>query len=97
MEKKLLKYKGKPMVRCKDEIYYGSMSDKFVIFLKILSYKKVGDLDVAENVSIQLMSTDESLPATKRVIKKSEKVGLYNAMDIGAVWLERALRDAAKQ
>ena len=85
------------MVRCKDEIYYGSMSDKFVIFLKILSYKKVGDLDVAENVSIQLMSTDESLPATKRVIKKSEKVGLYNAMDIGAVWLERALRDAAKQ
>ena len=94
---KLLKYKGKPLVRCKDELYYGSMSDKFVIQLKITSYKKVGDLDVAENVQIQLMSTDDSLPATKRVIKKSEKVGLYNAMDIGAVWLERALRDAAKQ
>lgn len=97
MENKLLKYKGKPLVRCKDEIYYGNMSDKFVILLRILSYKKVGDLDVAENVSIQLMSTDEDLPATKRIIKKSEKVGLYNAMDIGAVWLERALRDAAKQ
>ena len=97
MENKLLKYKGKPLVRCKDEIYYGNMSDKFVILLKVLSYKKVGDMDVAENVSIQLMSTDDSLPATKRIIKKSEKVGLYNAMDIGAVWLERALRDAAKQ
>ena len=26
-----------------------------------------------------------------RVLKKSEKQGLYNAMDIGSIWLERTL------
>ena len=87
-----LTYKGKPLVRKGEEIYYGNMSDDYVIMLRVISSKKVGDMDVAEKVLVQLMSTDNDIPATKRIVKKSEKVGLYNAMDIGAVWLERALR-----
>ena len=76
-----------------EEIYYGKMSDNYVIMLRIMSTKKVGDMDVAEKVLVQLMKTDDSLKATERIVKKSEKIGLYNAMDIAAVWLERALRE----
>lgn len=92
-ETKYLTYKGKPLVRKGEEIYYGKMSDNYVIMLRIMSTKKVGDMDVAEKVLVQLMKTDDSLKATERIVKKSEKIGLYNAMDIAAVWLERALRE----
>lgn len=88
-----LTYKGRPLVRCGDTLYYGNMSDSFVVMLKILSSKKVGDLDVADRVSIQLMHTDDDMRAKDRIVKSSEKDGLYNAMDLGAVWLERALAE----
>lgn len=80
------------MVRKKNEIYYGNLTDKYVVVLKILSTKKVGETDIAENISIELISTDDKLTPAKRVIKKGEKVGLYTAMDFAAVWLDRALK-----
>ena len=89
---KLLKYKGKPIVRKKNEIYYGNLADKYIVVLKILSTKKVGDADIAEKISIELQLTDDSLTAAKKVVKKGEKVGLYTAMDFASVWLERALK-----
>lgn len=89
---KLLKYKGKPIVRKKNEIYYGNLTDKYIVVLKILSTKKVGEADIAEKVSIELQLTDDSLTAAKKVVKKGEKVGLYTAMDFASVWLDRALK-----
>ena len=88
-----LLYKGKPLVRKGDTIYYGSMAEKYVVMLTVESTKKVGELDVAEKVSVQLMYTDPDLRTRDRTVKKSEKIGLYNAMDLGAVWLERALAE----
>ena len=38
-EKEFSTYKGKPLVRCGDEIYYGSMEDKYVIRMQIKSKK----------------------------------------------------------
>ena len=61
--------------------------------LKVLSNKKVEDMDVADKVSVQLMYTDDEMRAKDRIVKTSEKDGLYNAMDLGAIWLERALKD----
>ncbi len=91
--KEFLTYKGRPLVRCKDTLYYGNMSDKFVVMFKIKSTKKVGDLDVADKVSIQLVHTDEEMRPKDRIVKSSEKDGLYNAMDLGSIWLERALSE----
>ena len=88
-----LTYKGKPLVRKDDVIYYGDMGEKYVIMLQILSTKKIGDTDVADKVSVQLMLTDPDVRAKEKIVKKSEKSGLYNAMDIGAIWLERALKE----
>ena len=88
-----LTYKGRPLVRSGDTIYYGSSAEKYVIMLQILSKKKVGDEEVADKISVQLLSTDDTLPPAERISKKSEKNGLYNALDIGAIWLERSLKN----
>lgn len=86
-----LTYKGHPLLRKDNIIYYGSMADKYIIQLQVLSSQKEGDLDVATKVSIQLQLTDPDIKSRDVVVKKSEKTSLYDAMDLGAIWLERAL------
>jgi len=86
-----LKYKGHPLRRKDNLIYFGSMADKYIIMLQILDTKKIKDLDVATKVSVQLQLTDPDLKSRDRVVKKSEKDSLYAAMDVASVWLDRAL------
>lgn len=88
-----LTYKGKPLVRNGNTIYYGDMGDKCVIMIQILTTKKLNNLELADKVTIQLLSTDPSVRPKERILKRSEKHGLYNAMDIGAIWLQRALAE----
>ncbi|MFR8011281.1 MAG: hypothetical protein ACLU8W_05920 [Clostridia bacterium] len=88
-----LTYKGKPLVRNGNTIYYGDMGDKCVIMIQILTTKKYNDLELADKVTIQLLSTDPDVRPKERILKRSEKHGLYNAMDIGAIWLQRALAE----
>ena len=90
-EKIPLVYKGHPLRRKDNLIYYGSMADKYIIMMQIMDTKKVDDLDVASRVSVQLQLTDPDLKSRDRVVKKSEKDSLYNAMDVASVWLERSL------
>ena len=92
-EDKILTYKGHPLMRKDNLIYYGSMADSHIVMLQILETKKVGDLDVASKVSVQLQLTDANLKSRDRVVKKSEKESLYAAMDIASIWLERALKE----
>lgn len=89
-----LTYKGKPLVRKGKELYYGDMSEPYVVMLNILESKKQGDIETATKVSVQLLATDPTVSPAERVVKKSEKDGLYSAMDIGAVWLERQLKNS---
>ena len=84
-------YKGKPLVRCGDELYYGNMTDEFVIHLIIKSKKEVNGIQIADKVTVQLLATDPNLSARRQLVKSSEKNGLFVAMDIGDAWLERAL------
>ena len=87
----VLMYKGHPLMRKDNMIYYGSMADSHIVMLQILESKKVGENDVASKVSIQLQLTDPNARSRDRVVKKSEKDGLYPALDLGHIWLERAL------
>lgn len=89
----LLTYKGRPLVRSGNVLYYGDMTEKCVIVLQVLTTKTVGDLEVADKVQIQLLLTDPEVRMKDRLLKKSEKTGLYSAMDIGSIWLERALNE----
>ena len=90
-EKSVLMYKNRPLMRKDNMIYYGSMADSHIVMLQLLETKKVNDLDVATRVSVQLQLTDPSVRSRARIVKKSEKDGLYTALDVGCVWLERAL------
>ena len=91
MAEKFLEYKGKPLVRQGNTIYYGNMADDFIIMLQIKSQKTLGELELADKVSVQLISTNPNLTPKESIIKTTEKKGLYAAMDIADVWLSRAL------
>jgi len=90
-EEKILTYKGHPLMRKDNLIYYGSMADSHIVMLQVLESKKQADMDIATRVSVQLQLTDPAAKSRDRIVKKSEKNGLYAALDVGCVWLERAL------
>lgn len=87
----VLMYKGRPLMRKDNLIYYGSMADSHIVMLQILETKNVNGTEIASRVSVQLQLTDPAVKSRDRVLKKSEKAGLYTALDFGCVWLERAL------
>lgn len=90
-ETAVLQYKGRPLMRKDNLIYYGSMADSHIVMLQVLETKNIGGTEIASRVSVQLQLTDPAAKSRDRVVKKSEKAGLYTALDVGCVWLERAL------
>ena len=88
-----LMYKGHPLRRIDNLIYYGTMADKYIIMMQIMETKKEQDLPVATKVSVQLQLTDSTLKSRSRIVKKSEKDSLYAAMDVASIWLDRALKE----
>ena len=85
-----LTYKGHPLRRVDNLIYYGSMADKYIIMMQVLENRQEQDIKLATKVSIQLQLTEPE-NSRSRIVKKSEKDSLYAAMDIAAIWLDRAL------
>ena len=86
-----LVYRNHPLRRIDNLIYYGSMADKYLVMFQILETRKEQDMDVAKRVSVQLQLTDPTIKSRDRVVKKTEKDSLYAALDVGCIWLERAL------
>ena len=89
-ENAFLMYKDRPLVRKGNTLYYGSMSDSHVLMLQILSTNDVQGVAVADKVSVQLINTAPNVRPHDRIVQKTEKKGLYAAMDIGRIGLERA-------
>ena len=87
----LLEYKGHPLMRKDNIIYYGSMSDSHIIMMQILESGDYKGLPVAKRVSVQLQQTGTNVRSKDRIVKKTEKNSLWSAMDIASIWLDRAL------
>ena len=87
----LLEYKGHPLMRKDNIIYYGSMSDSHIIMMQILDSADMKDLPVAKRVSVQLQQTGTNVRSKDRIVKKTEKNSLWSARDIASIWLDRAL------
>ncbi len=87
-----LTYKGKPLVRKGNSIYYGNMSDPFVILLSIASTHEVHGVKIADKVIVQLLDTNPNINPMEAIVKRSEKNGMWAAIEIGSIWLERALK-----
>jgi hypothetical protein len=88
--KELLTYKGMPLARCGDTVYYGNPTDKYIIMLQVTDKTKCKDITLAKKVTVMLQLTDPDIKLTDRIVKKSEKNNFYAAMDIAEVWLSRA-------
>lgn len=86
----MLTYKGHPLMRMENIIYYGSMEDPYIIMMQILDSKQSGDLNVATRVSVQLQRT-ANVRLKEKIVKKAEKDSLWHAMDLASIWLDRAL------
>ncbi len=86
-----LTYKGKPLVRCKNDIYYGNLSDPYVIFMQVLTSKEENGVRVADRIHVTLLSTDTTKSPIERMARQSDKYGLWSALEIGSIWLEKAL------
>lgn len=92
---KMLTYKGKPLVRSGNTIYYGNMSDDYVAMLQILETGAFSEAfagtKIPQKVSVQILSTDAEMRPKERIKKKTEKASLYEALKIATIWLERIL------
>lgn len=90
----ILTYKGHMLRRKDNLLYYGTMAEKYIIMLQISSTEQVADLSIANKVTLRLELTDPKVKSSARVVKKADKENLYAALDVAAVWLDRALASA---
>ena len=90
-----LMYKGKPLVREGNQICFGSMQDEYILYMMILSNKKikVGDreCEVPDRVIVQVLKSDPSISPMERMVKQFDKKSLYEAFNDGLIYLERQL------
>ena len=91
-----LTYKGHPLVRHGNDIYYGDLSDPYVVYMQILGSEKKNGIETANRVQVMLLSNAEGLNMMERIVRVSEKNSLYSALDIGSIWYEKALLEAAQ-
>ncbi|MBR5552859.1 MAG: hypothetical protein IKV98_03310 [Clostridia bacterium] len=89
----ILQYKGQPMVRCGNKIYYGDPAQRAILVLTVLESKSVDGEDVPSRVLVQIQSTDPALELSPaKILKESEKSTLVDALEIGTIWLQRELK-----
>lgn len=83
-------YRGFPLVRSGNEIYYGSMGDKFVTRLTIRESEKFKDSEMPTKVMVQMVPTQME-PDLLSKVRKGEMNSLYEALDTAHVWLTKEL------
>ncbi|MBO5852989.1 MAG: hypothetical protein J6Q74_04180 [Clostridia bacterium] len=84
-----LTYKDKPMVRKGNTVYYGDMSEKYVVKLEVLTSHTEGELEVADKIKVMLIKNDSE--KLDNIAKSTEKNGFAEAMQFATIWLEKAL------
>ena len=87
-DEKLLFYRGFPIIRSGNTIFYGSGGDAFAAILTVKGTKKIADADVPDKIMVQLMPKSKDDVAKAR---KGDFIGFYEALDTAHVWLTEAL------
>ncbi|MCI8473445.1 MAG: hypothetical protein HFE65_10150 [Clostridiales bacterium] len=88
---KFLMYKERPLVREGNTILYGNMDDEYILQMIIMNEKEVGGKNVPDKIIIQIMKTDPALSDGDRIVKQELRSGLYEAFELGTIWLERLI------
>ncbi len=79
-----LEYKGRPLVRQGDDIYYGDMSDKFFIYMMVMQESETENGTVPTRIMVQLLDSTTRSPKEQKIL-----TGLKDAFDFADAWLER--------
>ena len=79
-----VEYKGRPIVRHGDDIFYGDLSDKYYVYMMIMSDKKSpkSDSDVPGTIMVQLLDSQTKKPEKQKITS-----GLAEAFDFAEAWL----------
>lgn len=93
LQKKFFEYKGRPLVRCGNTLFYGNMSDKYVVKIETNETIKLNDLEIATSTNVAMVDTSLENLDEKKIVKISKKSGLYESLDIANIWLERYLAE----
>lgn len=79
-------YKGRPVVRDGNKVYFGEPYNKFMVVFTIL--ENVNELP--SRILVQLQNTDPALAMTaEKIVKEAERKNLYDAFELGSLWLEK--------
>lgn len=89
-EKKFLSFKGRPLIRCGNTIYYGDINDRFIVEMQIRGSYNLKGMALSEKILVLLVDSEMREDTNRKIIKMSEKSGLYNALDVGSAWLDSA-------
>ena len=81
-----LEYKGRPLVRQENDIYYGDLSAKYHIYMMIMSDKTTSKSTEAipDKIVVQLIAKGAKMPE-----KQTIATGLADAFETADAWLER--------
>ncbi len=84
--KQLMYYRGFPLIRSGNMIYYGSGGDEYAAMLTIKGTKVIGDREVPNKIMVQLVPTQGFGDPSKKALK-GEFTGFYEALDTAHMWL----------
>lgn len=79
-----LEYRGWPLVREENTICYGDMNEKCILILEIMSYKN----ELPDKILIQVVDSKDPT----KILRQGDKNGLYEAFNLGVIWLEHECR-----
>ena len=79
-----LEYKGRPLVRQGDDIYYGDLSETYYIYMMIMTEKDVDGNTVPDKIMVQLCESATKIPKNQKIV-----VGFKEAFEFADAWLER--------
>ena len=79
-----VEYKGKPIVRQGDDIFYGDLSEKYYVYMMIMSDKKSpkGEESVPGTIMVQLLDSQTKKPEKQKITN-----GLAEAFEFAEAWL----------
>ena len=86
-----LMFRGRPVVRRDNSIYYGFIDDKFIAKLTVKETEDINDIKVSTKINVQLITNNTHLTGNERMIMMKTREGIYEALDLAAVWLDDAL------
>lgn len=91
-KKKLPTYKGKPLLRSGNRVYYGNLEDKYILVLDIVESENNNGVDVSKKVKLSVMDNSGEI-GNGQVFRKGERNNLYEALDLGEWWLKQAVQN----